>query len=83
MYFLSPCNSGLPCRPGKFFVFFFFPVLNHSENNVAYSEASCREKKCSVNCTKLSFFLSFSLPSFLFFIEPAESSCGIQSQGIV
>ena len=69
------------------FFFFFFPFLNHSENNMAYSEASWREKKCSVNCIKLNFFLnfflSFSLPSFLFFTEPAESSCGIQSQGIV
>lgn len=31
---------------------------------MAYSEASWREQKCSVNCTKLIFFLSFSLPFF-------------------
>jgi len=47
------------------FFFFFFPFFNHSENNMTYSEASWREKKCSVNCIKLNFFfLSPFLPFF-------------------
>lgn len=49
--------------------------LKTTQNNMA--EAKWREKNCNVNCVPINSFF------FLYLTESGESSCGIQSQGVV